>query len=152
MEADAVVLLIDILLQFGCSPIVDIGHFEWSKHISVQEKKFLSLGDYVSYGDIPKRCKLDAMDEMPMGLSCFYSKIKALESMKGISYCDYIFCNQGMLSALGYYDGITVEVYVPDIRYPIASGGRYNLLLHEFELPYTGVGMNIDLDALVRVL
>jgi ATP phosphoribosyltransferase regulatory subunit len=53
--------------------------------------------------------------------------------------------NLALVPALPYYTGIVFEVLHPDIGFPIAAGGRYDLLLAAFGAarPATGFAINV---------
>jgi len=52
----------------------------------------------------------------------------------------------------GYYSGIVLEAYAPDVGSPIAMGGRYDGLAARFGRPRPAVGFAISLDLLHRAL
>ena len=53
--------------------------------------------------------------------------------------------NLGLIPALPYYTGIVFEALHPDVGFPIAAGGRYDLLLAAFgaSRPATGFAINV---------
>lgn len=60
--------------------------------------------------------------------------------------------NLSLMPALPYYTGIVFEVVHPDVGFPIAAGGRYDLLLAAFGAPRPAVGFAINVPRLHRAL
>src|SRR5712691_2813795 len=56
--------------------------------------------------------------------------------------------NLALVPALPYYTGIVFEVLHPDIGFPIAAGGRYDLLLGAFGAPRPATGFAINIPRL----
>lgn len=56
--------------------------------------------------------------------------------------------NLSLMPALPYYTGIVFEVVHPDVGFPIAAGGRYDLLLAAFGAPRPAVGFAINVPRL----
>src|SRR5437867_6407477 len=56
--------------------------------------------------------------------------------------------NLALVPALPYYTGIVFEVLHPDIGFPIAAGGRYDLLLGAFGTPRPATGFAINVPRL----
>ena len=52
----------------------------------------------------------------------------------------------GLYRSLDYYTGMLFEVYMPEIGYPIAGGGRYDKMMQGFGLdcPATGFALGVD--------
>lgn len=52
----------------------------------------------------------------------------------------------GLYRSLDYYTGMLFEVYVPEIGYPIAGGGRYDKMMSTFgmDCPATGFALGVD--------
>ena len=58
----------------------------------------------------------------------------------------FVSFNLGLYRALDYYTGMLFEVYVPDMGYPVAGGGRYDKMMRGFGLdcPATGFAIGVD--------
>ena len=58
----------------------------------------------------------------------------------------YVSFNLGLYRSLGYYTGMLFEVYVPEMGYPVAGGGRYDKMMRGFGLdcPATGFAIGVD--------
>jgi ATP phosphoribosyltransferase regulatory subunit len=57
-----------------------------------------------------------------------------------------------LVSHMTYYTGIVFEVYADHVGFPIASGGRYDLLLQKFGKEAGATGFAIRLDRLLEAL
>ena len=57
-----------------------------------------------------------------------------------------------LVSHMSYYTGILFEVYADQVGFPIASGGRYDLLLKKFGKDTGATGYAIRLDRLLEAL
>lgn len=55
-----------------------------------------------------------------------------------------------LVSHMSYYTGIVFEVYADQVGFPIASGGRYDLLLRQFGKDRGATGFAIRLDRLLE--
>lgn len=60
--------------------------------------------------------------------------------------------NVGLVPALPYYTGVVFEVFHPELGVPIASGGRYDVLLAAFGAPRPATGFAIHVGRLHRAL
>ena len=58
----------------------------------------------------------------------------------------YLSFDLGLYRSLDYYTGMLFEVYMPEIGYPIAGGGRYDKMMQGFGLdcPATGFALGVD--------
>ncbi|MGI9256091.1 MAG: ATP phosphoribosyltransferase regulatory subunit [Salinispira sp.] len=54
------------------------------------------------------------------------------------------------IGARHYYSGLTFQVYLPNVPYAVASGGRYDRLLEEMQLHGAAVGYSIMLSAISK--
>lgn len=57
-----------------------------------------------------------------------------------------------LVSHMSYYTGILFEVYADQVGFPIASGGRYDLLLRQFGKDTGATGFAIRLDRLIEAI
>lgn len=64
----------------------------------------------------------------------------------------YVSFDPGMLSATGYYTGVTFEAYTYGVGDAIAKGGRYDRLLSYFGKDAPAIGFAITVDDLVNAL
>ena len=58
----------------------------------------------------------------------------------------YLSFDLGLYRSLDYYTGMLFAVYMPEIGYPIAGGGRYDKMMQGFGLdcPATGFALGVD--------
>ena len=58
-------------------------------------------------------------------------------------------CADGEIRNLGYYTGMTFEVFTPEIGSAVASGGRYDDLIGTFGQPAPAVGAALGIDRIL---
>ena len=58
----------------------------------------------------------------------------------------FVSFNLGLYRSLDYYTGMLFEVYVPEMGYPVAGGGRYDKMMRGFgmDCPATGFAIGVD--------
>ncbi len=63
---------------------------------------------------------------------------------------DYVSFDLGLYRSLDYYTGMLFEIYLPEMGYPVAGGGRYDKMMERFGLhcPATGFAVGLDRVAL----
>jgi ATP phosphoribosyltransferase regulatory subunit len=145
-EAEILAILCEILLKLGFSDFgIDIGHIDFQANLSQAQKQALLAGDYLSFGEIPKRGKTEILPPNSP-LLAIYNQLKA----KG--YADHIYFNQGLVKDISYYSGIIFEAYVQEIGSIIASGGRYDNLIEKFGFDCPAVGFSININLILSVL
>lgn len=61
-------------------------------------------------------------------------------------YGEYIKFDLGLNRSLDYYTGMLFEIYVPELGFSVAGGGRYNKMMNDFgiECPATGFALGIE--------
>lgn len=64
----------------------------------------------------------------------------------------YITIDFNLVSHMSYYTGIVFEGFADHLGFPLASGGRYDELLHKFDRPAAATGFGIRLDRLMESL
>ncbi len=78
---------------------------------------------------------------------------KALDDLRQIyslveayGYGDYVSFDLGLNRSLDYYTGMLFEIYLPEIGFSVAGGGRYDRMMDNFGLdcPATGFAMGIE--------
>lgn len=79
--------------------------------------------------------------------------LNALEDLRRIyelvetyGVASYLSFDLGLYRSLDYYTGMLFEVYMPEMGYPIAGGGRYDKMMQGFGLdcPATGFALGVD--------
>lgn len=67
---------------------------------------------------------------------------------------DYVYLDMSEINNLGYYTGVSFEILVPGLGFPIGSGGRYDRLIGAFGKgqPAVGVALGIDRMLIARRL
>ncbi|WP_405378253.1 ATP phosphoribosyltransferase regulatory subunit [Phascolarctobacterium sp.] len=66
-----------------------------------------------------------------------------LEAYGAAAYLNF---DLGLYRSLDYYTGMLFEVYLPEMGYPVAGGGRYDKMMQGFGLdcPATGFALGVD--------
>ena len=133
-------ICIHSLKELGITDLgVDIGHVDFANSLSDDQKKSLVDGDYLAFGSIPKRGKVELADSN--------SDLKRLYSLiMNKKFDDICFINQGLVKGLYYYTGIIFEIYSRKVGKVIASGGQYDNLCKQFGYDCPAVGFAINLN------
>lgn len=118
---------------------IDIGHVDFATGLTQQQKQALLDGDYLAFGSIPKRGKLELADTNE-DLSRLY---KLIINKKLDSIC---YINKGLVKGLHYYTGIIFEIYSKKLGKVVASGGQYDTLCKQFGYDCPAVGFAITLN------
>lgn len=68
---------------------------------------------------------------------------RLLEAYGAESYLSF---DLGLYRSLDYYTGMLFEIYLPQMGYPVAGGGRYDRMMEAFGLscPATGFALGVD--------
>lgn len=71
-------------------------------------------------------------------------KIYALVEAYGAA--QYLSFDLGLYRSLDYYTGMLFEIYLPELGYPVAGGGRYDKMMQDFgmDCPATGFALGVD--------
>lgn len=72
--------------------------------------------------------------------------LKIYELLEAYGIADYVSLDLGLYRSFNYYTGMLFEIYLPELGYPIAGGGRYDHMLEDFGLhaPATGFALGVD--------
>ena len=96
--------------------------------------------------------KLDILDRVAKIISD-EEALAALEDLRKIyqlleSYgaSQYIRFDLGLYRSFNYYTGMLFEIYLPEMGYPVAGGGRYDKMMESFgmDCPATGFALGVD--------
>lgn len=71
---------------------------------------------------------------------------KIYELVEAYGVADYLSFDLGLYRSLDYYTGMLFEIYLPEMGYPVAGGGRYDKMMQRFGLhcPATGFAVGVD--------
>lgn len=144
-ESDAAIieLCYSSLKALGFDDIgIDIGHINFIKSISEENKQALLEHDYISYGSIPRRTASNISDPYLKQVTSILDKNKIV---------DEFFVNEGLVQGIHYYTGIIFELYLKSNRHIVASGGRYDNLLSQFGYNQPAVGFALNLSMLRNI-
>ncbi len=64
----------------------------------------------------------------------------------------YVTFDLGLYRSLDYYTGMLFEVYLPEMGYPVAGGGRYDKMMQSFGMNCPATGFAIGVDRIVLAL
>lgn len=72
--------------------------------------------------------------------------MKIYELLEAYGIADYVSLDLGLYRSFNYYTGMLFEIYLPELGYPIAGGGRYDTMLEGFGVhaPATGFALGVD--------
>lgn len=68
------------------------------------------------------------------------------ELVQAYGAAEYLSFDLGLYRSLDYYTGMLFEIYLPEMGYPVAGGGRYDKMMQRFGLhcPATGFALGVD--------
>lgn len=71
---------------------------------------------------------------------------KIYELVQAYGAAEYLSFDLGLYRSLDYYTGMLFEIYLPEMGYPVAGGGRYDKMMQRFGLhcPATGFALGVD--------
>lgn len=66
--------------------------------------------------------------------------------VKAYGYGDYVSFDLGLNRSLDYYTGMLFEIYLPELGFSVAGGGRYDRMMDKFgiDCPATGFALGIE--------
>lgn len=75
-----------------------------------------------------------------------------MSRLEAMGYGDEISVDLAALRGMDYYTGIVFEGFVPDIGYPIVSGGRYDELIGHYGVSLPAVGFAVEVERAMLAL
>lgn len=133
-------------------------------------KNYFGLSEYLSRLSLPDKFKnifssfdrlfggeeiLLEAEKMPLNRT----SLEAVERLKKVyqavscyGYEKYLSFDLGMVSGYHYYTGIVFRAFTHGTGNPVASGGRYNMLLSQFGKDAPSIGFVIAVDELMNAL
>lgn len=71
---------------------------------------------------------------------------KIYELVDAYGASKYISFDLGLYRSFNYYTGMLFEIYLPEMGYPVAGGGRYDKMMEGFgmDCPATGFALGVD--------
>ncbi|MDO4177590.1 MAG: ATP phosphoribosyltransferase regulatory subunit [Phascolarctobacterium sp.] len=71
---------------------------------------------------------------------------KIYELLEAYGASKYISFDLGLYRSFNYYTGMLFEMYLPEMGYPVAGGGRYDKMMKGFgmDCPATGFALGVD--------
>ncbi|MCC6456520.1 MAG: ATP phosphoribosyltransferase regulatory subunit [Caldilineaceae bacterium] len=86
-----------------------------------------------------------------------YAMHKALANLRDIyqvlkayGVTDQVYLDLTEINNLGYYTGISFEILVPGVGFPLGGGGRYDNLVGTFGTPQPAVGVALGIDRILN--
>lgn len=71
------------------------------------------------------------------------------QSLEAYGVVDHVYLDLTEINNLGYYTGISFEVLIPGMGFPLGGGGRYDNLIGTFGAPQPAVGIAFGIDRLL---
>lgn len=90
--------------------------------------------------------------ENPRARSAVANLKQIYSYLKAYGLEDQVYIDLSIVKSLGYYTGMVVEGYVPNLGFTICSGGRYDHLSERFGTELPAVGFAFGLERLMLVL
>ena len=90
--------------------------------------------------------RLQAVVTNPKALSALEDLHRIYDLVEAYGAAAYLSFDLGLYRSFDYYTGMLFEVYMPEIGYPIAGGGRYDKMMQGFgmDCPATGFALGVD--------
>ncbi len=139
-------------------------------------KDYLLKRNYVGYGQVLKRLPLTEevksalasvmrlrggveVCERALELTSDSKAIRAIEQLREVygalsayGVSEKVFVDLTMIGDFSYYTGITFEGYAVEQAFPVCSGGRYDLLLHQFGRSAQATGFALKTNRILELL
>lgn len=79
-------------------------------------------------------------------LAALNNLLKIYELLEAYGASKYISFDLGLYRSFNYYTGMLFEIYLPEMGYPVAGGGRYDKMMESFgmDCPATGFALGVD--------
>ena len=144
-EVQMIRLVVDICHGVGLSDVeVHVSHPELFESMSPKDMLALSEGCYSNFSDLPKKGDASLVTNYPY-LSRFFNEIQ-------MANLPNVYVNFGLCKDLNYYNGIFFDVVSSSFGKVIGSGGRYDSVLHAFNLDSNAFGFALRLHYLEQAL
>lgn len=118
----------------------ELGHRDFANQYSEKEKNAIVTGNFATAGFLPKLTDASDLSEN----NPLYPILNTLpQTLRNNSMI-----NPTLVQGVENYTGLIFRCYVPGLRFPVASGGRYDTLLAKFGYPQPAVGFALDLDVI----
>ena len=85
--------------------------------------------------------------------------LKAIDDLKEIyelleayGVAQYLSFDLGLYRSLNYYTGMLFEIYLPEMGYPVAGGGRYDKMMKDFGINAAATGFALGVDRAMLAL
>ena len=90
--------------------------------------------------------RLQAVVTNAKALSALEDLHRIYDLVEAYGAAAYLSFDLGLYRSFDYYTGMLFEVYMPEIGYPIAGGGRYDKMMQGFgmDCPATGFALGVD--------
>ncbi len=144
-DAEILTLCAKVLVACGFHDFVfELGHRDFSRaYTDIQQQQILD-GDFAGLGFVPD---MVAVSDLPKD-NALYAVSHALPAE--IQAKTNI--NMSLFHGVEQYTGLIFRCYLDGLRFPIASGGRYDVLLSKFGYDQPAVGFAFDLAMLQRAM
>lgn len=96
--------------------------------------------------------RLEGVVTNPKCLAALEDLKKIYELLEAYGVAEYVSVDLGLYRSLDYYTGMLFEIYLPELGYPIAGGGRYDNMLEDFGMHASATGFAIGVDRVMLAL
>jgi ATP phosphoribosyltransferase regulatory subunit len=144
-DAEILALCAQVLTQCGFHDFVfEVGHRAFvSEYSDLQQQQILD-GDFAGLGFIPNMLAVGDLSEN----NAVYPVVARLP----LEIKDRTRVNMSLMHGVEQYTGMIFRCYLEGHRFPIACGGRYDVLLSKFGYDQPAVGFAFDLAMLQQAM
>jgi len=146
-EADAEILALCARVLEACGFqdfVFELGHCEFEKSYSDSQTQQVLAGDFAGLGFIP--------DMLPIANLPSDNALYALSQKLSPEIQAKTQVNMALIQGVEQYTGLIFRCYLAGMRFPVACGGRYDVLLSKFGYDQPAVGFAFDLAMLQQAM
>ncbi|MFT8390796.1 MAG: ATP phosphoribosyltransferase regulatory subunit [Sporolactobacillus sp.] len=134
----------------------DVGFRKYASKLAIPKEnleKLLLFIDSRRMNNASTLAFLQQMAEQARSLHPYYQAIMELTQLLQFNHVDEkIDLDVTLMPHLSYYTGIVFQGFGGGLGFPVASGGRYDHLLAQFNRPCPATGFGIRMDRLMRAV
>ena len=90
--------------------------------------------------------RMQALVENSLAQAALNDLLQIYTLLETYGVAEHVSLDLGLYRSFNYYTGMLFEIYLPELGYPIAGGGRYDKMLEDFGVhaPATGFALGVD--------
>ena len=124
--------------------VFELGHRDFAVGYSGMQQQQISEGDFAGLGFVP--------DMIPIATLASDNPLYAVAQKLSPEIAAKTQVNMALMHGIEQYTGMIFRCYLAGTRFPIACGGRYDVLLSKFGYDQPAVGFAFDLALLQRAM